>query len=121
MLIPSVVRLLLHRLPPERQDFRVVLDDPVQQKIVAQPANRNVSDTKAAELFNTNRTYVNRARVRVDRPADLVLVLDLDLDRLEVTGTSTDTAVAGCRVDQPPPIRHLAEHGSKQGVDGKIG
>ena len=53
------------------------------------------------------------ARARVDRPADL--------DQLEVTGTSTGTAVAGCRVDQPPLIGHLAEHGSKQGVDGKIG
>lgn len=32
-----------------------------QQKIVAVKANRNVTDTKAAELFNTNRTYVNQA------------------------------------------------------------
>jgi len=31
-----------------------------QQKIVTS-ANRNVTDTKAAELFNTNRTYVNQA------------------------------------------------------------
>lgn len=35
--------------------------EPMQQKIVAQPLNRNVTDTKAAELFNTNRTYVNQA------------------------------------------------------------
>jgi ParB-like chromosome segregation protein Spo0J len=34
--------------------------EPMQQKIVAQ-ANRNVTDTKAAEMFNTNRTYVNQA------------------------------------------------------------
>jgi hypothetical protein len=35
--------------------------EPVQQKIVTQPVNRNVTDAKAAELFNTNRTYVNQA------------------------------------------------------------
>jgi hypothetical protein len=33
----------------------------LQQKIVAVSSNRNVTDTKAAELFNTNRTYVNQA------------------------------------------------------------
>jgi hypothetical protein len=38
-----------------------------------------------------------------------------------MTGTSTDTAVAGCRVDQSPPIRRLVANDSKQGVDGKIG
>ena len=38
-----------------------------------------------------------------------------------MAGTSTGTVVAGWRVDQPPLIGHLAEHGSKQGVDGKIG
>lgn len=32
-----------------------------QQKIVAVNQNRNVTDTKAAEAFNTNRTYVNQA------------------------------------------------------------
>jgi hypothetical protein len=33
----------------------------LQQKIVAVSSNRNVTDTKAAELFNTNRTYINQA------------------------------------------------------------
>jgi hypothetical protein len=42
--------------------------EPMQQKIVAQ-ANRNVTDTKAAELFNTNRTYVNQAaKVKSEAP-----------------------------------------------------
>ena len=42
--------------------------EPMQQKIVAQ-VNRNVTDTKAAELFNTNRTYVNQAaKVKENAP-----------------------------------------------------
>jgi hypothetical protein len=34
-----------------------------QQKIVASrpTENRNVTDTKTAEIFGTNRTYVNQA------------------------------------------------------------
>ena len=44
--------------PKQRQEPEPV--EP-QQKIVAVSSNRNVTDTKAAELFNTNRTYVNQA------------------------------------------------------------
>ena len=40
-----------------------------QQKIVAVSSNRNVTDTKAAELFNTNRTYINQAaKVKENAP-----------------------------------------------------
>lgn len=44
--------------PKQRQEPEPV--EP-QQKFVAVSSNRNVTDTKAAELFNTNRTYVNQA------------------------------------------------------------
>lgn len=33
----------------------------MQQKLVTSDANRNVTDTKIAKAFNTNRTYVNQA------------------------------------------------------------
>jgi hypothetical protein len=46
-------------------------DEPVQQKIVTQTANRNVTDTKAAELFNTNRTYVNQAVKMKEKAPDV--------------------------------------------------
>lgn len=41
-----------------------------QQKIVAdKPSNRNVTDNKTAELFNTNRTYVNNAvKMKTEAP-----------------------------------------------------
>lgn len=48
-------------------------------------------------------------------------------DDLVLPTSTTDLVIVvtapagGCRVDQPPLIGHLAEHGSKQGVDGKIG
>jgi len=44
-----------------REKQAATQSEPVQQKIVAQPANRNVTDTKAAEIFQTNRTYINQA------------------------------------------------------------
>ena len=41
----------------------------LQQKIVAVSPNRNVTDTKAAELFGTNRTYINQAaKLRNEAP-----------------------------------------------------
>jgi ParB-like chromosome segregation protein Spo0J len=41
----------------------------LQQKIVAVSPNRNVTDTKAAELFGTNRTYINQAaKLRAEAP-----------------------------------------------------
>ena len=44
-----------------REKQAATQSEPVQQKIVTQPANRNVTDTKAAEIFQTNRTYINQA------------------------------------------------------------
>jgi hypothetical protein len=44
-----------------REKQAATQSESVQQKIVAQPANRNVTDTKAAEIFQTNRTYINQA------------------------------------------------------------
>jgi hypothetical protein len=46
-----------------------LLSDPMQQKIVAQPTteNRNVTDTKTAEIFGTNRT--DRSRTGMSRCA----------------------------------------------------
>lgn len=58
----AVIRETVEKERREKQaEAQAKTDEPKQQKIVAQPANRNVSDTKAAELFNTNRTYVNQA------------------------------------------------------------
>ena len=58
----AVIREQVERDRREKQaEAQTKTDEPVQQKIVAQPTNRNVSDAKAAELFNTNRTYVNQA------------------------------------------------------------
>ncbi len=58
----AVIRKQVERDRREKQaEAQTKTNEPVQQKIVAQPTNRNVSDAKAAELFNTNRTYVNQA------------------------------------------------------------
>lgn len=58
----AVIREQVERDRREKQaEAQTKTNEPVQQKIVAQPTNRNVSDAKAAELFNTNRTYVNQA------------------------------------------------------------
>ena len=58
----AVIREQVERDRREKQaEAQTKTDEPVQQKIVAQATNRNVSDAKAAELFNTNRTYINQA------------------------------------------------------------
>lgn len=58
----NVIRDQVEKERREKQaEAQAKTDNPVQQKIVTQTTNRNVSDTKAAELFNTNRTYVNQA------------------------------------------------------------
>ena len=52
--------------PKQRQEPEHV--EP-QQKIVAVSSNRNVTDTKAAELFNTNRTQKFDSQLRTTPPS----------------------------------------------------
>jgi len=55
---------------------------PVQQLIVTQPTeNRNVTDKKIAQTFNTNRTYVGKA-VEEAKKTECQLIEPLIKDRL---------------------------------------
>ena len=37
-------------------------EEPIRQLIASQPTGQNPDDRKAAEIFNTNRTYINEAK-----------------------------------------------------------